>query len=73
MVAITPPYWHKNDVVAICFVALDLKSSSRLSGCLLGFRVSSWLLPRTTFGAATALIYFACLLSFPTWGLMWMG
>jgi hypothetical protein len=28
MVATTPPYCPKNDVVAMCFVALDLKSSS---------------------------------------------
>jgi hypothetical protein len=42
MVAITPPpYWHKNDVVAICFVALDLKSSSRLSSGLPGVIVAT--------------------------------
>jgi hypothetical protein len=41
--------------------------------CLLGSRVSTWLVPRMVLGVATALLYFTWLLSFSTWGLMWMG
>jgi hypothetical protein len=29
--------------------------------------------PRMVLGVATALLYFAWLLSLPTWGLTWMG
>jgi hypothetical protein len=45
----------------------------RLPVCLLGSRASTWLVPKTILGTATVLLYFTWLLSFPTWGLMWMG
>jgi hypothetical protein len=38
-----------------------------------GFRALSWREPKTAFRAATALLYFTLLLSFSTWGLIWMG
>jgi hypothetical protein len=41
--------------------------------CLLGSQASTWQVPEMAFGAATTLLYFAWLLSHPTWGLMWMG
>jgi hypothetical protein len=40
---------------------------------LLGSRVSTWREPRKAFRAATTLLYFAWLLNFPMWGLMWTG
>jgi hypothetical protein len=49
------------------------RAHSRLPVCLLGSRASTWLVPGTGFGAAAALVYFAWPLSFPMWGLMWMG
>jgi hypothetical protein len=45
----------------------------RLSGYLLGSRASTWLVPRKVLGVAAALFDFTWLLSFPMWGLMWMG
>jgi hypothetical protein len=35
---------------------------------LLYSRTSTWLVPVTIFGMTTALLYFAWLLGFPTWG-----
>jgi hypothetical protein len=43
------------------------------STALHGSQVSSWREPDATFRFASTLPYFAWLLSFPIWGLMWMG
>jgi hypothetical protein len=36
--------------------------------CLLGSQALTWRVPETVLGVATVLLYFAWLLSFPTWG-----
>jgi hypothetical protein len=45
----------------------------QLPGYLLGSWALTWLVPETVLGVAIIFLYFAWLLTFPMWRLMWMS